>query len=63
LARTISAEVVLCAKTAGKYAQAASLTASRKPEVPDNAAAIYKTGAEFLAELRLIQRNLTENRS
>jgi phosphoenolpyruvate carboxylase len=31
-----------------------------KPEIPDNAKAIYKTGAEFLAELRLIQRNLTE---
>jgi len=40
-----------------------SLTALPKTGVPDNATAIYKTGAEFLAELRLIQRNLTENRS
>jgi phosphoenolpyruvate carboxylase len=35
-------------------------SAPEKPEIPDNAKAIYKTGAEFLAELRLIQRNLTE---
>jgi len=51
-ARTISAEVVLCAKTAGKYAQSQPPSNSfQKTGIP-GAAAIYKTGAEFLAELR-----------
>ncbi len=32
----------------------------RKREILDDPAAIYKSGSEFLAELRLIHRNLTE---